>query len=74
MGRLEGLEIDFSRMNEYNNIPVVYCKHCLSLAIRSLEEDSDFCDKCGNTETEKTDIFTWEKMYEEKYNTKFINK
>lgn len=35
---------------EYNNIPVVYCKHCLSLAIRN-SDGIDYCDKCGGTET-----------------------
>lgn len=59
--------------NDYNKEPVVYCKHCLSLNIRILGEDSDFCDTCGNTDTETTDITTWENMYEQKYGIRFLN-
>ena len=47
---------------EYNNIPVVYCKHCLSLAIRN-SDGIDYCDKCGGTETGEAHIHEWEKMY-----------
>ena len=28
---------------------------------------------CGNTEVASTSIKEWEKMYEEKYNEKFLN-
>lgn len=31
---------------EYNNVPVKYCKRCLSLAIVGLD-DLEYCDKCG---------------------------
>lgn len=58
-----------------DNDLVVYCPHCLSLAIRVLDRDdcsSDYCDDCGNTNLETTDISTWEKMYEEKYGNKYL--
>lgn len=54
---------------------VVYCAHCLSLAVRVLDlEDSqqDYCDQCGNTNIEMTDFSTWEKMYEAKYGEKYL--
>lgn len=57
-----------SQLNSpYNAHEVFYCKHCLSLKIRSAEEQ-DYCDKCGSTDIEQTSIFEWEKIYNEKYN------
>lgn len=57
--------------NDYNLEPVVYCKNCLSLRIMILDENTDYCDKCGCTDLESTDILTWEKMYEKKYEKPF---
>lgn len=60
----------------YDNIPVFYCTQCLSLRIRSVEgvRDTEFCDECNSTNIEKTDIHTWENMYEKKYGHKFLDK
>lgn len=62
---------------DYNEIPVVFCKHCLSLDIKVIDENMntdyiDYCDKCGSTDIDVTDIFTWEKLYEQKYNKKYL--
>lgn len=62
---------------DYNSEPVFYCKHCLSLNIKSVDDsidadNLDFCDECGSTEIDKTDIYTWEKMYEQKYGRNFL--
>lgn len=57
--------------NEYDNIPVIYCKHCLSIKIMDID-NTDFCDDCGCTDTSITDIFTWEKMYKEKYGKSYL--
>lgn len=62
---------------DYNAIPVFYCKHCLSLKIKTVDESIDteyldFCADCGSTEIEQTDIHTWEKMYEQKYGKNFL--
>lgn len=57
----------------YNNEPVFYCTHCLSLKIMVFNENENYCDACGNTEVASTSIKEWEKMYEEKYNEKFLN-
>jgi hypothetical protein len=37
------------------------------------DESLDYCDECGNTDIEKVEFSTWEKMYEEKYGQKFLN-
>lgn len=62
-------------MEEYDNIPVLYCKNCLSLRIMSIDDGIsgiDFCDECGKTEIGETDIHAWEKMYRERYNKDFL--
>lgn len=58
---------------DYDAEPVEYCTHCLSLAIRDVN-NQPYCDKCGSTVTAKTDIHTWEKMYGQMYGGKYINK
>lgn len=58
---------------DYNEEPVVYCKRCLSLAIRT-EDGTEYCDKCGSTEVESANIFDWEKMYGQKYGGSYLNK
>jgi len=55
----------------YNDIPVYYCSHCLSLNIMILDDNTDYCDNCGSTDIESTDILTWEKLYKEKYKKDF---
>lgn len=69
---MDKLEKD-TQHNEYNNEPVVYCKRCLSLAIR-IEDGTEYCDKCGSTEVESANIFDWEKMYGQKYGGNYLNK
>ena len=58
---------------EYDKEPVFYCKKCLSLAIKRLHNILDYCDNCGSTEIDETDIHTWEKLYVNKYGVKFLN-
>ena len=55
----------------YNDDPVFYCKHCLSLAIKFVG-NVEYCEECGGTEIEQTDIHTWDKKYEEKYGVKYL--
>lgn len=59
---------------DYNDEPVLYCKHCLSLKIRNIPimEDSDYCDDCGSTDIEKASIEEWEILYNNKYGHKFL--
>lgn len=58
---------------EYNAEPVVYCKSCLSLKVRVFD-NVDYCDECGCTVTDMTDIASWEEMYKKKYNKPFIKR
>jgi hypothetical protein len=60
-------------MDNYNDIPVFYCKKCLSLKIKSVI-GMDYCDDCNSTNIDKCHIKEWEKMYEERYGYKLLEK
>lgn len=57
---------------EYNDVPVHYCKKCLSLAIKRVD-GMDYCEKCGGTETWVTLIDDWIALYKDAYNKNFLN-
>lgn len=59
----------------YNEEPVYYCKHCLSLKVRDVPmiEDSDYCDECGSTCIGKCSIEEWENLYKSKYGFRFLD-
>lgn len=59
---------------EINSIDVYYCADCLSLRIRSTEEDLFFCDHCFCTNIERTNIKEWEKLYIERYKHSYLTK
>jgi hypothetical protein len=59
---------------EYNQIPVHYCKNCLSLAIIKSDDNSHvFCKDCGGTEMSVTSIDTWEFLFEQEFGKLFVN-
>ena len=59
----------------YDEEPVRYCPRCYSLKIRYEESiDSDCCMECGCSDIEETDIATWEKMYQDRYGKKYVEK
>lgn len=56
--------------SHYNELPVYYCRSCLSLAIQIIgkpEDEDSLCVECNRTDIGQTDIFTWREMYKEKY-------
>lgn len=57
---------------DYNNIPVCYCSRCLSLKIKTVGEDMDYCDDCGNTNITEAHIDEWERVYKERYGKNFL--
>lgn len=73
---MDNLFTDKTKQKEYNDIPVYYCSQCLSLRIFTIPnmEDMDYCDECNSTAIDKCTIEEWEKMYENKYGYKFLNK
>ena len=59
---------------DYNNIPVVYCKHCLSLNIRDAGiEELMYCDHCSCIDIGEAHIREWEEMYKKKYGFYYLN-
>lgn len=65
------LKVELNNLHsEYDEEPVYYCKRCLSLAVKSIGQ-YDYCDDCSCTDIGTTDIFTWEKMYKDKYGKEF---
>lgn len=60
---------------EYNEIPVLYCKHCLSLRIRDAGlKELLYCDKCSSTDIGETSIEEWEDLHKSKYGFRFLDK
>ena len=60
----------------YDSIPVFYCKQCLSLRVKDVQgiTGTEFCEDCNSTNVDKTDIHTWEKLYETRYGHKYLEK
>lgn len=61
--------------NQYNEEPVYYCESCLSLKILNYSGIVDcYCGECTSTRIAQCNIQEWEKLYEQKYGYKFLNK
>lgn len=75
-----------TKKSDYNNVPVEYCKTCLSLHLKEVnfkgqldlttgkEKCVVYCIPCGNTSIEKTHITEWQDFYKEKYGKDFLEK
>ena len=61
--------------NEYNDIPVHYCKSCLSLRVLNDTglEGLDYCDSCGSTDIDISHIDEWTALYRNRYDHDYIN-
>lgn len=59
---------------EYNNIPVHFCKECLSLRVMSVAgmDEASYCDDCGSTDIGETSIKEWDELYEKKHGFKYL--
>lgn len=67
--------MDNIKTEDYNDGPVFYCKHCLSLKIRDAGlPELLFCDECGSSDISTSHIEEWENMYKEKYGFKYLDK
>lgn len=67
---MEEKKLEEYTVEDYNNIPVCYCKNCLSLRVK-IVGGYDFCDDCGCTSFAESHIEEWEKLYESRYGKKF---
>lgn len=59
--------------NDYDNMPVSYCKRCLSLKILNIKPDGCYCEQCGNTDIGETSIQQWQEMYKATYGESFLD-
>ena len=57
---------------DYNDEPVFYCEHCLSLNIKEIE-GIDYCSNCGGTVIGQTHINDWTEKYKSRYGEEYIN-
>lgn len=64
------------KQEQYNEEPVFYCKNCLSLRIKTVQVGSnlEYCDECGSTDIEQTNIEEWRAIYKDRYGIDFLNK
>lgn len=59
----------------YDSEPVEYCSKCYSLRIKHEDAiDADYCTECGSTEISTTDIDTWERLYEQRYGKRYVER
>lgn len=63
---------DMSDKKEYEDIPVYYCKRCLSLAIKG-EDDLEYCDDCGCTDIDCALMDDWDELYYKRFGRYFTN-
>lgn len=71
---MEDIKQELLTKEQYNEIPVLYCKQCLSLKIMQVYGTIDYCDNCGSTDVEETDINSWEQKYIETNGEPYIIK
>lgn len=72
---METLNLEKHNHSEYNEEPVYYCEHCLSLKIRDAGlPDLLYCDECGSAKILTTSIDEWEKMYKDKHGFKYLDR
>ena len=67
-----------TKKQDYNNVPIHYCKTCLSINLKVVEfaaqnREVTFCVTCGNTDIDSTHVTEWEDFYKDKYGKKFLD-
>lgn len=60
---------------DYNKLPVYYCKHCGSLKIMTMPGLSDdYCDECGSTDIGKANIDIWLELQKTMFKSPYRDK
>ena len=63
------------KINDYDLEPIAYCAKCFSPKIKHESSlDMDYCEDCGCCEIKEASVYEWEKLYERKYNHKYVVK
>lgn len=63
-----------SKKEEYNAIPILFCKRCLSLAIKAYNDTIDYCDDCGATSVMEAHVNDWNNLYIQKYGEPYLKR
>jgi len=59
---------------DYNNIPVYYCKHCMSLGVKEMIGTEGYCINCGSTDIEYVDFDEYKSLYKIRFGKELTNK
>lgn len=62
---------DPERLKAYNDVPVKWCKHCLSLKVEEITKEGKSIDHCGNCGTDHIvtgHIQEWKELHKNRYN------
>lgn len=60
---------------DYNKIPVYYCRQCGSLKIMTMPGlPYDYCDCCGSTDVGKASIESWLELQKTKFKSPYRDK
>ena len=57
----------------YNDIPVYYCKHCLSLLVKC-DAPIDYCDNCSSTDIGCCSLEEYDTMHLKRFGRKVFYK
>lgn len=64
-----------SAKEDYNSIPIHYCRECLSPKIMRVAgmDDASYCDDCGCTDIAQASVEEWETLYKAKHGFTYLN-
>lgn len=64
------------KSKSYNDIPVYYCRRCLSLKIKPIPllNNKDYCVECGSADVGQCSIEEWDQMYKKEYKKSFLRR
>ena len=76
---LKDLEM-ITKKQDYNNVPIAYCKTCLKIQIKYVTFKRDennkanvsYCVDCSNSDIGEAHVEEWEELYQERYGEKFL--
>ena len=66
------LTMEENNSSQYEEEPVFYCEHCLSLHVMVTKYGTEYCAECGSTDIVNSDLETWKHKYMLKYGKALI--
>ena len=66
--------VDRSRANPYNKLPIHFCEECLSIKIVDGGEFlGEYCGVCGSQNVRVETMDTYDSLYRRRYGIKYFN-